>query len=158
MARFEELGQYKNSIMLKLIERQELCKALLYTETNFLDKPDIENPSELVYKNIFPYRFIPSKDDSEMKTYITMSFRKYRSINSYFKTGYVHIHIFTHKDLHRTEYGTLRTDYLLSQVDKALNQQTGIGIGKLEFDEADEYFVNEKYMGMYVSYKPVDFN
>lgn len=158
MARFEELGQYKNNIVEKLIAKQEICKALFYSDRNFLDKPNITDPEALIYQHIFPFRFIPNKDDSEMKTYITMAFRKYRSINNAFKTGYIHIHIFTHKDLHRTDYGTLRTDFLLSQVDKALNKQSGIGIGKLEFDEADEYFVNDKYMGMYASYKPVDFN
>jgi hypothetical protein len=144
--------------MSRIITDQNICKAIYYNNKNFLDMPDIADPaSVLLYNNVFPYRFIPDPEIIE-NTYVTLCFRRYRPVGSAFKSGYIYIYCFTHKDLVVTDYNVLRYDYIIAEIDKLINMQRGIGIGKAEFSEMDEFIVNDKYIGQYVSYKLYEFN
>lgn len=143
--------------MLRLLQQQGICKALMYDSKNFLDLPDIIDPTTLVYKKIFPYKFVPDVQ-TMANTYITMQFRNYRPIKTHFKSGLIRINVLVHHNLHETDHGFLRSDYLISEIDKIMNQEHGIGIGKLEFHHMDEIPVNDKYHCYFVEYKPVEFN
>jgi hypothetical protein len=159
LARFKELGQYKQSIVLKLIQSQEICKAIHYQQENFLDLDDIDDPTALIYKNIFPHSFVPTVTD-QAKTYLAVHFSRFRNINGSFKSGIIYVSVFSHRTLFKTDYGTTRIDFLLNKIDESLNEYRGIGIGKLEFYEMDEFTVHNAntYSGAYIAYKPVDFN
>ncbi|MBU7316144.1 hypothetical protein KQX66_10760 [Paenibacillus sp. SM 69] len=158
MARFNELSEYKFTIINRLLDCDELCKAVSYNDTDFLMRSSVSDPAdELVYNHIFPYRFIPEVNESK-KTFITLSLRKFQLINNSFKKGLIYLNIFTHRDLFKTDYGCTRIDFILNKVDEMFNQKRGIGIGQLEFVDMDEIVVNEKYQGNYICYKPVDFN
>lgn len=157
MSRLSDLSKDKITVMERLLDSNELCKAVYYNERDFLNQPVLSNPYELIYEHIFPYRKVP-KIDEKMKTYITMSFKNYSLANNRFKSGYIYINIFTHHDLVRTDYGVLRYDFIASEIDKLMNEKRGIGIGKIEFYDMDELFVNEKYLGVYLAYKLYEFN
>src|SRR5690348_3495388 len=129
MSRFSDISTDKNIILNKILSSQELCKAIYYNDTNFLDQPDIEYTSNLIYDRIFPFRFVP-KVDADMKSYLTLSFRNYKPVNGSYKVGKIIVYVFTHRTLYRTDYGFLRTDYMLQKVDELLNDMTGISIGK----------------------------
>lgn len=143
--------------MNRLIGSQEICKALYYNDTNFLDQPDISNPPSLAYDYIYPYRFIPDETQTDVKNYITLSFRSYRDAGVYFKSGKIYINVLNHVQTIKTDYGWLRYDYLIHNIDLLMNSTLGIGIGKAEFYDADEFYVNKNYVGMYVAYKIVEF-
>ncbi|WP_251035361.1 hypothetical protein [Paenibacillus sp. ISL-20] len=157
MTRLGNLGVDKTTIMYRLADSIDLCKALYYNEPNFLDQPDIADTGELFYNNIFPFSRIPSLAE-EGKSYLTMSFRDFKKVNNRFKSGYIYLHAFTHAKLIRTDHGFLRYDFIISEIDKLMNEQRGLGIGKTEFYKMDEYYVNEQYMGMYVAYKIYESN
>lgn len=144
--------------MLKLAESQDLCKALYYSEDNFLDMPDIDDTSTLFYDKIYPYNRIPTLE-TDKNSYITMAFRDYKKTSNHmFKSGYIYIYAITHKDKVRTDHGFLRYDLMLSEVDKQLNDFRGIGFGKLEFYKMDEYYINADYLGSYICYKVYEEN
>ncbi|GAA4880624.1 hypothetical protein GCM10023310_71060 [Paenibacillus vulneris] len=157
MARLQELNEYKFTIINRLLESEDLCKALHYADTDFRNKETIADPSSLVYTNIFPHRFIPDLNETK-QTYITVHFRRFQLANNGFKNGLICINIFTHRDLFKTDYGCTRIDYLLNKIDELFNQKRGVGIGKLEFHEMDEIAINDKYQGAFICYKPIDFN
>ncbi|MFI2856799.1 hypothetical protein ACH6EH_06635 [Paenibacillus sp. JSM ZJ436] len=159
MARLVNLSSDKATIMTRLTDSPELCKALYYTESNFLDMPDIEDPSILFYENIFPFARVPELAQ-EGKSYITMSFRDFRPTrtNHRFKSGLIQINAFTHNRLVRTDHGVLRFDLMMHEIDKLMNEKRGLGIGKTEFYKMDEYYVNEHYMGQYIAYKIYESN
>lgn len=157
MTRLKELSNYKEQVLTKLVESQGLCKALRYTESNFLDMPDVTNPTELIYNKIYPYRFVPDTS-VEVSTFVTISFRKYRPVKASFKSGFIYFNVFAHKNIHRTDYGFLRCDYIISEIDYLFNTQSGFGIGKTEFYDMDELYVNTDYHGMYIAYRLYEFN
>jgi hypothetical protein len=156
MSFLAEITEYKNTIINRLLSEQELCKAITYTNTGFLEQPKIEKTEELIYRNIFPHRFIPDVSDSA-ETYITLSLSNYKLINSKFKSGLVNIYMFTHRDLFKTDYGYTRMDYIMTKVEELMDSKRGIGLGELVFAGLNEYVVNEKFQGYVLTYRPVDF-
>lgn len=133
-------------------------KAVVYDTPNFFDKEAILNPEDYIFDRIFPHRFIP-KTSEKQKTYITIGFGDYRPIKGgSYKSGKITFSVFTHQDLFRTDYGMLRTDYIISEIDKLTNQSSGLGIGKTEFFKMDELSLNPDYHGSYITYRLVEFN
>jgi hypothetical protein len=157
MGRFQELGQNKNSILMKLIENDDIVKCLTRNESNFLDPPlpsDFDR-SSLIYNNIYPYKFVPTVETTA-KTFITMSFG-YKPNGMTFKNGSIYFYIITHKDLLRTDYGVLRYDFLVNKIDEVFNSSRDLGIGKLPFYGMDDILVNDNYSGIYLAYKSTEF-
>lgn len=158
ITRFEELTKNKMTILERIISHQGICKALKYNEPNFLDQPDIIDPSELIYDKIFPFYRVPDPNE-QASSYLLLSFRNYSLTKSgKFKTGNIRIYSIMHKSLVITDYGFLRYDYIISEIDKLMNSERGLGIGKLEFHHMDEALINNDYLGAYISYKPYEWN
>lgn len=157
MAYLGELSKYKEIAIGKLLSDMDLCKAVYYNEQNFLEQENIDDTGVLVYENIFPYRFIPDTQ-TEMKTFITLTFGRVEGMNNSFKIGKFHFNVFTHRDLFKTDYGSTRVDYIVSKIDKMFNYKNTLGIGKLKFGHLDEIAVNDKFIGVSICYVPVEFN
>jgi hypothetical protein len=163
MTRLAELAEYKDTVISRLLGDMDVCKALKYADTGFLDQPSLSDPTELMYTHLFPHRYIPDSTTS-MTTYITVDVGRFGASNYAYKSGLVNISIYTDIGLLRTEYGSTRMDYLIYKVDQLFNQQRGIGMGRLEFHEMDEIHINEQYLrndqyvGFLLSYKPYEFN
>lgn len=156
MSRFESLARDKATVIDKILSCNDIIKALYYNEPNFLDQPDID-PSSLLYDRLFPHRFVPGTSEQK-KTYITISFGKYRPVKNSFKSGLITFSVFTHQELFRTDYGSLRTDFIITKLDEIFNEAEGLGVGKAGFYDMDALSVNTDYHGSYVSYKTYDFN
>ncbi|KAF6626947.1 hypothetical protein H6F38_23100 [Paenibacillus sp. EKM208P] len=121
-----------------------------------MDK-SVEYPEELLYQNIFPYTFIP-ETAVEKKTFITMAFNGFQLVDNAYKSGYITLNVFTHKDLMKTDYGKTRTDFIIQEIDRIFNGIDGISIGKLQYDSAGDLVVNNSYYGMSIRYKMWEFN
>ena len=157
MSRFSELGTNKFTILMKLIENEELVKCLINNQPNFLDNPFPEgfDPSSCIYDSIYPYKYIPTIQ-TEPKTFITMSF-SYKPDGSKFKNASVRFYIMCHNSLLKTDYGSLRYDMLLNYIDKTFNQFNELQSSKLQFYDMDDFVVNENYSGIYIIYKSTSF-
>lgn len=156
MTRFESLARDKATVIDRILDCPEIMKALKYNEKNFLEQPNFDNES-LLFENLFPHRFVPGTSENK-KTYLTISFGKYRPIKNSFKSGLITFSVFTHQDLFRTDYGSLRTDFVIAKLDEIFNGAEGLGVGKAEFYDMDALSLNTDYHGSYISYKVCDFN
>ena len=142
--------------MSRLVSSENIVKALTYSDNNFLDKPMLDDSTTLLYNQIFPFAKVPKSTD-EAKTFITMKFG-YKPDGAYFKLSNIHFYVITHISLIKTDYETLRYDYLINQIDMLFNSQRGIGIGKLPFYEMSDFAVNEDWLGAYIGYRALEFN
>jgi len=161
----KELTDYRNTIIQRIVGNQSIVKALYYNDIDFLDKPDLDSKtikSKLLFSNIFPFNFIPTSDEELKlaKSYITISITDVKPTQRgvKFNSGSIFVSILLHRDSFKTDYGYLRSDFLISEVHDLLNQQEGIGMGKLEFKGMREYSINADYHGNILHYRPVDFN
>jgi hypothetical protein len=156
--KLKEITAYKNEVIQRIVSSQDILKAIYYKNPNFLDMSDVDY-EKVLYSNIYPYNFVPTTEEEKenLKTYVTISVGNIGKISGdYFRVGYLNVHIFTHKTLWRTKYQELRADYLVSEIDHVLSGHRGIGLGKLEFQAVQEFFVNTEYTGYKIVYKPVD--
>lgn len=158
MAHLEDLSKDKYTVLNRLLNNQNIMKAVTYNDTDFLDKQDVTTPEKIIFDRIFPHRFIP-KTSEQQKTYITIGFGDYRPVKGgSFKSGKVTFSVFTHQDLFKTDYGALRTDFILTEIDLIINSKDGLGIGRTEFFKMDELSINSDYHGGYITYKIIEFN
>jgi len=157
MARFTELGEYKNTILSELVTNKNIVKALGNSESNFLDISPIDNPMSLIWNKIFPYSYVPEAQ-AEQKSYITVLFHGFRLVNGEFKAGYITFYVFCHHSLMRTSYSSLRTDMIVNYIDEIFNKTTNLGIGKLQFEKMDDIKIDSNHFGCAVTYKDYSFN
>jgi hypothetical protein len=158
---FESLSQNKNELLSILAFDDDLAKCLVNASPNFKDNVVTDDDkANLVYKNIFPYMKTTSTI-KETGSFITMKF-KYRrdSKGNKFKTASIIFFVFCDESIIKTNYGILRTDYLLTCLDRLLSDtRIQSGIGKLEFDSMEDSIVDSegKYIGFSLLYKNIEF-
>jgi hypothetical protein len=157
MSRLSEITKYKNTILAKLITNENIVKALGNIEANFLDVPVIPNPRTLLFKNIFPYAFVPETVEDQ-QAYITVMFKFKRAKSNYYKIGSIGFYIFAHKDILKTAYPWLRTDYIVNQIDEVFNQSQELGIGSLQFHRMEDVKVSNVHSGCYLEYADLSYN
>lgn len=159
MSRLKELGQYKSTILTKIIGCEDLMKAIVYNVPNFLDEPPVPDVGDQIYNRLWPFKYVP-KTVEEEKTFITMSFTGFRPVKRVFKASKIYFYVFTHNNLMRTDYGMTRVDFIQSELDDLFNETTELGIGRLEFAGLDDFIFenNHLFVGSALSYKNTDFN
>lgn len=158
MANFSEISKYKNNIISAILENDLIVRCLANGECDFLAKPYNGDKKNLIYSNIFPWRKLPATQ-LETKTYITMEFEAPRinRVNDLFKDTLIHIYLFCHNQLLRTDYGT-RIDWLLNAIDELFNESPDFGFGKLEFYSYRGIDPSYDHLGYVLSYRAVDAN
>lgn len=157
--RMQKLSDEKRKIMNKLATSQELCKALFYNTSDFLDQPDID-PYSLFdgdTQRIYPYKFVPDATNDQ-NSYITMEFGNYGLVRNAYKDGYIYIYTLVFKGNEDTDNGWTRSDYLIHLVDQQVNQMRGIGVGRLQFYDSKSFRLNDSYYGKCNVYKFYGFN
>jgi hypothetical protein len=162
MSYFSELSSYRESILTQLTNNPNIVQAIGNTKSDFLTNPDNTIvPSALLYKYIFPYRFICDEADATA-TYITFYFYGntggLSTENDSFKHTYIGFDIYCHYDIIRTDEGCLRFDYIVSQIDEMIhNQKLGESITKATLiNHTDFSMYNGKWQGAQLSYSIID--
>lgn len=157
MSKFKELNNNITKVMSALIDNQNICKLLNYNTGDALSKPDIENTTELLYKNIYPY--LISLDAQETpKSFICVSLDDFRSLDRslYFTNNKLVFHVMCHNDLWQVDEG-LRPFCILDEIDDIFCNGHMIGYGKMIFDSSNLVFA-KNYTGYRVAYKITDVN
>lgn len=152
MAHLEEFTEYKNTLM-KAICTSDAVVDLLKLET------DSENITgrDMRYDRIFPYNYVPLTTQNA-KTYICFVVTAPNVKKGVITDLTLTVFVFTHQDIMRTNRG-MRTDLLISEIDKLLNGSTEYGLGKVELKGCDVLQVPVRgYSGLYSIYTVKDFN
>lgn len=152
MANLEEFTTYKQTLMKALCTSDSIV-GLLKLDT---DKPTITG-KDMRYTRIFPYDYIPLTTE-QATTYVCFTVTAPNVRDDFITELRLTIHVFTHQDLMRTDNG-IRTDLLVSEVDKLLNGSTKYGLGKVSLKSCDILQVPCRgYTGLYSVYTVKDFN
>lgn len=120
----------------KILENQDLLKAIGNTDKDFLNQP-VPDVESLLYKNITPFRFIDEAVENN-DTYLNFIFRGFTRHSDRFMNGLIEFHIFVHKDNVVTKNG-LRHYLISNYIDSIFNGLQIKSLGLLEFDSLDEY-------------------
>ena len=145
----DELSKYKIEIMKRLCLNAKIQSLILLPESQ-------KGGKEMMYKNIFPYSFVPDTVVNS-STFICFDLEIQRVENRTFKDINILFWIFTHQSLMRTNEG-IRTDLIASEVDKILNGNRDLGLGTVELKKVLRVNPAKDYHGRNLVYRSVDFN
>ena len=152
MAHLEEFTAYKQTLMEALCTNESIVGLLK------LDG-DPENISgrDMRYDRIFPYNYVPLTTE-RATTFICFSVVAPRVKSGVISTLKLIVWVFTHQNLMKTKNG-MRTDLLVSEIDKILNGSSKYGFGKVELQSCDIMQPpSEGYVGLCSVYTVDEFN
>lgn len=160
----ERLGEYKMTALNRIMENDRLTKLLAHDTPNALFKESVQDPYSLMYKRLFPFRFVPDPIQDQ-GTFITLGASGFRRLEGQFhktsdeyQTGQLYFYFFTHVDLMRTDNG-VRQDLMLAEIGRMFDETRGIGMGKLQLGYAGEMWIhNNKFGGYTMSFTMTDFS
>lgn len=152
MAHLEEFTTYKQTLMQAICTNDNIIK-LLKKPTD----PETLTGRDLRYKRIFPYNYVPLTVENAT-TFICFAVTAPNVTDNVISTLRLYVWVFTHQDLMKTENG-MRTDLLVSEIDKVLNGSTKYGFGKVRLRSCDITAVPvEGYTGLVSVYSVEDIN
>lgn len=151
MTQLDEFFDYKTRLMHDLLTNKEIVKLLDDNEKS------IPHPEELVYKQLFPYEYLPEVVTNG-QTYICCDVDIQKVTSKTFLTPYLYIWVFTHKSKIRLRDGGVRTDKLCSQIAETINGSRYYGLGELELSSAKRFYPVKDYLGRVLTFSAKDFN
>lgn len=126
-----KMGSVQYKIVERLIQDEEFCKLLRYTDKNFKEQPPVENPDSLVHREIILNPELP--DDSEEKGAIVSllidSF-DLNSENESFNTIEIVFAVLMSSDRWGVNAVAQRPFLIMDRIHKNLNGKNIEGIGK----------------------------
>ena len=117
----------------------------------------LEDPESLVYKQVFPYEFIPETVEHG-QTFICCDVDIQKSMNKTFLQPALYIWVFTHKSKLRLPEGGVRVDKLCSEIAKAINGSRNYGLGELDLYSVKRFAPITDYQGKVLLFYATDFN
>lgn len=157
MARFDEVFDIKEDALKNLIMDDYLINALLNKP---LDNP-VQKRTDVLYKNIFPYKKAVDETITEKTCFITMEYSAFGLSNDHFKNASLVFYIIVHEDLMKMPLkarNVVRTDFLAHRIDDIFNKSRGKWIGKLQFGGMKTVELPGNWEGLAIYYNTIDFN
>lgn len=146
----DEMFDYKNQLMEDLLTNKDIV-ALID------DSVELKNAKKLVYKQVFPYEYIPTTIE-EGKTFICCDVDIQKAVNKTYLLPTLYVWVFTHKSKLRLPEGGVRTDKLVSKIAGAINGSRYYGLGELDFYSAKRYAPMTDFQGKVMTFTTTDFN
>lgn len=117
-----------------------------------------EESESLVYKNIFPFYYIP-ETQTEAKSYVVLKVDFPRRIDKMYKNVRVYILIFCHQDIMQVQNANgTRIDLMSEVVESLFNTRDDFGFGEMVLSSDCEVNINNTYRGREMIFTVEDFN
>ena len=148
----EECFDYKNQLMYDILTNETIVKLIN-------DQYDLKSAKELVYKQVFPYEYIPETVYNG-QTFVTFDVEVQNSSMST-KTFYkptLYIWVFSHmSNLRMPNGGGVRTDKICSEICKVINGSRYYGLGEMNLYSVRRYAPMTDYNGKQMTFTMNEF-
>lgn len=144
-------------IISEILKNERLKKLLAYTDKNPLDHDTVEGDAaiKLFGNNI---KMVPkvTVDDKE-RNIILIRFRNFipSQTNPEFRDNIIEFDILCPYELWQLENFQLRPYRIAAELDATFDKKHLTGIGKLEFNGADQMILNDHFAGICLTYRAV---
>ena len=147
----EEFFDYKNRLVGDLLTNREIVRLLAN------DLHPTRHPEDLVYKQVFPYEFVPDTV-KDAATFVCCEVDIRKALSKTYMVPEVYIWTFTHKSLLRLPEGGARIDKLTSEIVKTINGSRMYGLGTLDLMSVRRYSPISSYQGRIITMETTEFN
>ena len=156
----QTFGDMRNKVCLELLQNQDIIKALIVEDEDFLNvtldneqQKYIDKPSSLMRNYVYPYKKI-FDTAMEHKTIISTEFSNFYKQGKNYRNGVVTFYILCPIEIENTAYG-VRYDYIGDEIEKVFTKTT---IGEFSFHNRGDIEVGDRYIGHYVALKVTEFH
>ena len=148
----DEFFDYKNQLAEDILTNEAIVRLLSD------DCETVEEPERLMYKQIFPYEYVPDTVEHG-QTFICCDVDIQKSMNKTFLQPVLYIWIFTHKSKLRLPNGRgARIDKLCSEIAKTINGSRQYGLGELDLYSVKRFAPITDYQGKILTFYATEFN
>lgn len=161
MGRFEKLNDDIQALADKILDDQDLCKLIYYTNNDPLDQPDINGKRHILDKRLL--LFTPKIELASTEgTYVLIRVPNFRpSKGGYYISSLLLFDVYVHKDIKTIYYSDGkrgdRAMLILDRIEKIM-EDLDIGIGQDNLNGGGEVANNNAtFSGHSISYANVDF-
>lgn len=150
MEQLDEFFDYKNKLIEDILTNAEIVSLINEDST-------VETASELVYKQVFPYQYVP-ETVQEGHTFVCCDVDIDSVPNQTFLSATLYIWEFTHKSKLRLDEGGVRTDKLASKITGVINGSFEYGLGRLKLLSVKRVAPMTDFQGKLLIFRAEDFN
>lgn len=143
-----EFFDYKNKLIQHLVTSEEIVH-LINEDCPF------EDATSLVYKQIFPYEYVPETVEEGM-TFVCCEVDVQQAQNRTFLYPILYVWVFTHKSKLRLPEGGVRTDLLCSAICERINGSREYGLGELKMSTAKRFAPMTDFNGKVMVFQAKD--
>ena len=156
----QTFGDMRNKVCLELLQNQDIIKALIVEDEDFLNvtldneqQKYIDKPSSLMRNYVYPYKKI-FDTAIEHKNIISTEFSNFYKQGRSYRNGVVTFYILCPIEIENTAYG-IRYDCIGDEIENVFTNTT---IGEFSFHNRGDIEVGDRYIGHYVSLKVTEFH
>ena len=155
MGKTSPITRYKNKLMSSIINSPEL---IALVNDSYIEDGEIIDANGLVYKQIFPFYYIPDTQ-TETLSYVIMKVNGLGVSGKIYNKAEVYICVMSHQDIMKVEdaNGT-RIDLMGEIIEDLFNGRDDFGFGEMELKSNAEININTTYRGRELRFFVEDFN
>lgn len=160
----KNITKWKQYILEKIIEDDELCKLLTYNSEDCLDLPAPTGEARhmLINNQVYGYRYIPTVA-KEANSWISMSIsnfvpqESFRQFSDDYLMGFLYFYILVDTAIMSTDTG-YRQDLIASRIYEIFQGEKTFGVGEARMETMIENWEhNNKFGGYTLGFKVVEF-
>ena len=155
MGKTSPITRYKSKLMSSIINSPEL---IALVNDSYIEGGEIIDANGLVYKQIFPFYYIPDTQ-TEALSYVIMKVNGLGVSGKIYNKAEVYICVMSHQDIMKVEdaNGT-RIDLMGEIIEDLFNGRDDFGFGEMELKSNAEININTTYRGRELRFFVEDFN
>ena len=155
MGKTSPITRYKNKLMSSIINSPEL---ITLVNDSYIEDGEIIDANGLVYKQIFPFYYIPDTQ-TETLSYVIMKVNGLGVSGKIYNKAEVYICVMSHQDIMKVEdAGGTRIDLMGEIIEDLFNGRDDFGFGEMELKSNAEININTTYRGRELRFFVEDFN
>ena len=155
MGKTSPITRYKNKLMSSIINSPEL---ITLVNDSYIEDGEIIDANGLVYKQIFPFYYIPDTQ-TETLSYVIMKVNGLGVSGKIYNKAEVYICVISHQDIMKVEdAGGTRIDLMGEIIEDLFNGRDDFGFGEMELKSNAEININTTYRGRELRFFVEDFN
>lgn len=155
MGKTSPITRYKNKLMSSIINSPEL---IALVNDSYIEDGEIIDANGLVYKQIFPFYYIPDTQ-TETLSYVIMKVNGLGVSGKIYNKAEVYICVMSHQDIMKVEdAGGTRIDLMGEIIEDLFNGRDDFGFGEMELKSNAEININTTYRGRELRFFVEDFN
>lgn len=154
MAGTSPITRYKKKLISSIVLSPDLITLI---DDDYIEDGECINSDDLIYKQIFPYYYIP-ETQTEAKSYVIMKVNGLGIKNKIYNKVEVYICVISHQDIMKTKLGGTRIDLMSEIVEDLFNGRDDFGFGEMELISNIESEVNTNHRCRILRFVVEDFN